>query len=105
MLPAASPTGISTLSLHDALPILGLRSVLTADVTTPVAIPTPGPASAVARIVPVVSRKDRKSTRLNSSHRCSSYAVFCWQKNKLGKVANAMTTRKANDTHQKAAHC
>src|SRR5437763_9672987 len=23
---------------------------------------------------------DRKSTRLNSSHRCSSYAVFCWKK-------------------------
>src|SRR5437762_11472551 len=22
-------------------------------------------------------RRDRKSTRLNSSHRCSSYAVFC----------------------------
>src|SRR5437762_9613169 len=22
-------------------------------------------------------RKDRKSTRLNSSHRCTSYAVFC----------------------------
>src|SRR5437762_11118061 len=24
-----------------------------------------------------VFAKDRKSTRLNSSHRCSSYAVFC----------------------------
>src|SRR5437879_11085403 len=23
---------------------------------------------------------DRKSTRLNSSHRCISYAVFCWKK-------------------------
>src|SRR5437764_4850570 len=27
-----------------------------------------------------VSRKDRKSTRLNSSHRCISYAVFCLKK-------------------------
>src|SRR5437762_1009629 len=27
-----------------------------------------------ARVEP---RQDRKSTRLNSSHRCSSYAVFC----------------------------
>src|SRR5437763_4683602 len=26
------------------------------------------------------SRKDRKSTRLNSSHRCISYAVFCLKK-------------------------
>src|SRR5437762_7545939 len=27
---------------------------------------------------------DRKSTRLNSSHRCISYAVFCLQKKKYG---------------------
>src|SRR5436189_1742763 len=26
--------------------------------------------------------KDRKSTRLNSSHRCISYAVFCLKKKK-----------------------
>src|SRR5437879_9629497 len=26
------------------------------------------------------SQKDRKSTRLNSSHRCISYAVFCLNK-------------------------
>src|ERR1017187_10592388 len=26
--------------------------------------------------------RDRKSTRLNSSHRCISYAVFCLKKNK-----------------------
>src|SRR5437762_9089815 len=26
--------------------------------------------------------QDRKSTRLNSSHRCSSYAVFCLKKKK-----------------------
>src|SRR5437879_11590628 len=29
------------------------------------------------RGVPVRWRLDRKSTRLNSSHRCISYAVFC----------------------------
>src|SRR5437762_13503650 len=28
----------------------------------------------------LVSRRDRKSTRLNSSHRCISYAVFCLKK-------------------------
>src|SRR5437879_11204805 len=27
--------------------------------------------------------QDRKSTRLNSSHRCISYAVFCLKKKKL----------------------
>src|SRR5437762_8955505 len=30
---------------------------------------------------------DRKSTRLNSSHRCISYAVFCLKKKKIGNVA------------------
>src|SRR5437762_10135237 len=29
------------------------------------------------------SRIDRKSTRLNSSHRCISYAVFCLKKKKI----------------------
>src|SRR5436189_813535 len=28
----------------------------------------------------VTTQKDRKSTRLNSSHRCISYAVFCLKK-------------------------
>src|SRR5437764_10757152 len=30
-------------------------------------------------------RADRKSTRLNSSHRCISYAVFCLKKKKKKK--------------------
>src|SRR5437879_9965348 len=30
-----------------------------------------------------LEKKDRKSTRLNSSHRCISYAVFCLKKKKL----------------------
>src|SRR5437764_6234779 len=32
-------------------------------------------------------RPDRKSTRLNSSHRCISYAVFCLKKKKKKQVA------------------
>src|SRR5437879_9802440 len=31
---------------------------------------------------------DRKSTRLNSSHRCISYAVFCLKKKKKKKKPN-----------------
>src|SRR5256884_7034234 len=34
------------------------------------------------RTYPLVSRKDRKSTRLNSSHGYISYAVFCLKKKK-----------------------
>src|SRR5437764_5855698 len=33
-------------------------------------------------LVGPVARQDRKSTRLNSSHRCISYAVFCLKKKK-----------------------
>src|ERR1017187_2721953 len=30
--------------------------------------------------MPLMRLRDRKSTRLNSSHRCISYAVFCLKK-------------------------
>src|SRR5436189_1140667 len=33
--------------------------------------------------------EDRKSTRLNSSHRCISYAVFCLKKKKKKRRNNA----------------
>src|SRR5436189_4398723 len=35
----------------------------------------------------VVEPADRKSTRLNSSHRCISYAVFCLKKKKQRSLA------------------
>src|SRR5437762_9210485 len=31
-------------------------------------------------------QRDRKSTRLNSTHRCISYAVFCLKKKKKKKI-------------------
>src|SRR5437762_8600769 len=34
----------------------------------------------VVNDVPPRNREDRKSTRLNSSHRSISYAVLCWKK-------------------------
>src|SRR5437764_8034608 len=34
---------------------------------------------------------DRKSTRLNSSHRCISYAVFCLKKKKVTTIDTATT--------------
>src|SRR5437867_13115324 len=39
-----------------------------------------GSRQAVSRRVPREIRLDRKSTRLNSSHRTISYAVFCLKK-------------------------
>src|SRR5437762_11422505 len=40
---------------------------------------TSGPAADCVRLVSA-ALIDRKSTRLNSSHRCISYAVFCLKK-------------------------
>src|SRR5437762_8453552 len=37
-----------------------------------------------------VARIDRKSTRLNSSHRCISYAVFCLKKKNFVEVHSAV---------------
>src|SRR5437762_12911245 len=40
------------------------------------------------RLTKAGRRQDRKSTRLNSSHRCISYAVFCLKKKKQKKKTN-----------------
>src|SRR5437762_14371485 len=68
-------TEIYTLSLHDALPIsVDLESLeVLAEHGIRFTILSPRQAG---RVRP----RDRKSTRLNSSHRCISYAVFCLKK-------------------------
>src|SRR2546430_9185919 len=76
-------TEIYTLSLHDALPIsqpLG-REHLDDD--------------RVRHECPVLGqlrhdRRDRKSTRLNSSHSQISYAVFCLKKKKKHNVMTSL---------------
>src|SRR5258708_32089807 len=80
-------TEIYTLSLHDALPISDGRRPWPAWLhlgrTDASACPRPGP-SEVARPAWACSlaARDRKSTRLNSSHQIISYAVFCLKKKK-----------------------
>src|SRR5436190_22734248 len=70
-------TEIYTLSLHDALPICRERD----HDGTSLQRPPPG------RCIPLRQRwqRDRKSTRLNSSHTVISYAVFCLKKKKKKK--------------------
>src|SRR5438445_9001766 len=83
-----APTEIYTLSLHDALPISARRR--------------PAGACAAARRRPCrsasctrTSPPDRKSTRLNSSHANTSYAVFCLKKKKKkNRKKNIKTTKK-----------
>src|SRR5207248_9811829 len=95
-------TDIYTLSLHDALPIwkrgdathlrhhrserghrfrrrLGREKGRIAQILAAHAVDT--------------ARGDRKSTRLNSSHRTISYAVFCLKKKKKKKTHNKKTKR------------
>src|SRR5437667_6810986 len=67
-------TEIYTLSLHDALPILTLLTPLP---TLPTSRKTRGTFRLASWSV-----RDRKSTRLNSSHITISYAVFCLKKKK-----------------------
>src|SRR5208283_5754084 len=84
-------TEIYTLSLHDALPIAiaavdhklaaGFRQRQRA-----------GPAQTLAR--------DRKSTRLNSSHITISYAVFCLKKKKKKKLTKNLRTKKKKTIKQ-----
>src|SRR5574337_1365081 len=59
-------TEIYTLSLHDALPISAYSSTFDETIRR----------DHVKRLM----AEDRKSTRLNSSHHSSSYAVFCLKK-------------------------
>src|SRR2546426_8920665 len=67
-------TEIYTLSLHDALPI-SIGS------TVPIAIgPELEGEPAMSPDGKLVAYRDRKSTRLNSSHLVISYAVFCLKK-------------------------
>src|SRR3712207_9495346 len=84
-------TEISTLSLHDALPIFDITEVTVVGVLymggyqeERIALVVEygvGDVLAVKLNGEIVDgRKDRKSTRLNSSHANISYAVFCLKK-------------------------
>src|SRR5947207_6711844 len=75
-------TEIYTLSLHDALPIFkGNVTLGSLRIRQDYMLGT-GLIPAVALPVAGEGRKDRKSTRLNSSHTVISYAVFCLKKKK-----------------------
>src|SRR5437762_10367757 len=94
----------STLSLHDALPILfplsfifvlpaqfGLFCVMwwmnsKREAALEVERAASQDADRRGRQDRVQRARDRKSTRLNSSHRCISYAVFCLKKKKKNKT-------------------
>src|SRR3712207_8412294 len=80
-------TEIYTLSLHDALPIYGEMGI--GNTTTSSAVLYAMTQKNIHEVVGhggglseegLLRKKDRKSTRLNSSHANISYAVFCLKK-------------------------
>src|SRR5699024_11825064 len=94
-----SATQIYTLSLHDALPIYGapptmlIKSGISSGALAKPVTGSPTPRRdnnckernlSRERVIATDSftGKDRKSTRLNSSHVSISYAVFCLKKKK-----------------------
>src|SRR5688572_31018480 len=87
-------TEIYTLSLHDALPIftwlkrIGRDAVLVSHEERPV----PLEEIDIQRLPDRAASKDRKSTRLNSSHSQISYAVFCLKKKKTTKKEQHIKT-------------
>src|SRR5207248_10801095 len=97
-----APPDIYPLSLHDALPI-SITSPDGARISSPPARflqwkatlnasggRSPELESVEAAYLP---KKDRKSTRLNSSHRTISYAVFCLKKKKKKNKQSKPTTQ------------
>src|SRR5690625_5414676 len=82
-------TEIYSLSLHDALPISTASAAVLAAMTDNPLEQIVGYGTGIeperlphkqAVIAQAIQVKDRKSTRLNSSHVAISYAVFCLKK-------------------------
>src|SRR5437764_10366344 len=99
--PAAATTEIYTLSLHERssdLPdIMKGREDQGSDDGGHDARDERPPAQDFFR-GPREQSQDRKSTRLNSSHRCISYAVFCLKKK--SRASPPSSTRAGTSAHQ-----
>src|SRR3712207_8564669 len=98
----SATTEIYTLSLHDALPISdlhlrrrpgvgGVQPRLEHRLRTALRLD----ADLRLQLLPQPhARRDRKSTRLNSSHANISYAVFCLKKNKRCRMATRVAAHR-----------
>src|SRR5256885_11702120 len=107
-----APTEIYPLSLHDALPILQESPSILDGSPAPPAVSPKHAYGLLARLkystelktasctscrgMPVLSTfvkavRDRKSTRLNSSHLVISYAVFCLKKTLVHYISSFQT--------------
>src|SRR5438552_4960094 len=88
-LPDTATASIYSLSLHDALPISRVvgggqvkRFSLDFCEKNALHVPLAAIGTTILSRPAVRAARDRKSTRLNSSHQIISYAVFCLKKKK-----------------------
>src|SRR5439155_23760240 len=86
-----SSTEIYTLSLHDALPISATRDLRGRQTARS------GFGLLLLRAARGLLRRDRKSTRLNSSHVAISYAVFCLKKKNEHQICRGEHKSKRRD--------
>src|SRR5438552_13647815 len=96
-------TEIYTLSLHDALPISELKVRPTAKYEFNGTFGEDNSQASELRQFPGAATyfdpglsRDRKSTRLNSSHQIISYAVFCLKKKKHNITSTIPLTMRQN---------
>src|SRR5688500_19945778 len=95
--PPTAAAGLSTRSLHDALPIYdrrrdcgagaGRQPIHASPIREEEARRRHGSRAALPQGTLSVDQADRKSTRLNSSHLVISYAVFCLKKKKKQRIS------------------
>src|SRR5437773_8795932 len=91
-------TALYTLSLHDALPIYPRRTSAGVSNVRGVSRLTSG------RSVAGETRRDRKSTRLNSSHITISYAVFCLKKKRKSIDMRWIPSQLVDDTNSSSSY-
>src|SRR2546422_6781852 len=89
-------TEIYTLSLHDALPI---SKYVELDDKAKREIAKDPAGHRASLEASVAALRDRKSTRLNSSHGYISYAVFCLKKKKINVNHYVEVHRAHNSLH------
>src|SRR3712207_7913416 len=87
-------TEIYTLSLHDALPIFKKNiEKLNKYIVNFFDVEKANNGFVIYNNNQVTNFRDRKSTRLNSSHANISYAVFCLKKKRTGRCPRATSQR------------
>src|SRR5207248_9053988 len=95
-----APPKLHTLSLHDALPIYPGRFARLMARAAHECVSHSSP-----RVEESMADVDRKSTRLNSSHRTISYAVFCLKKKKQRSDGGRAGCSLASDRRSQTPVC